>query len=53
MRRNHTGWRIEEWQSVADENAVGWRRPSHGSGHALIDNAVEGKQDENENQSKP
>ncbi len=82
MRRNQTGWRIEELQSVADENGVSWRRPGHGGSHvifsaagvrqilsvpakrpikpvyikqflALIDNAVEGKQDEYKNQSKP
>ena len=82
MRRTQTGWRIDELQSVADENGVGWRRPGHGGSHvifsasgvreivsvpakrpikpvyirqflALIDNAVEVKQDENQNKSKP
>lgn len=81
MRRNQTGWRIEELQAVADENGIGWRRPGHGGSHvifsasgvreivsvparrpvkpvyirqflALIDNAVEVKQDEHENKSK-
>jgi hypothetical protein len=82
MRRTQTGWRIDELQSVADENGVGWRRPGHGGSHvifsasavreivsvpakrpikpiyirqflALIDNAVEVKQDESKKQSKP
>lgn len=82
MRRTQTGWRIDELQSVADENGVGWRRPGHGGSHvifsasgvreivsvpakrpikpvyirqflALIDNALEVKQDEIENKSKP
>ena len=82
MRRTQTGWRIDELQSVAEENGVGWRKPGHGGSHvifiasgvreivsvpakrpikpvyirqflALIDNAVEVKQDENKNRSKP
>lgn len=82
MRRTQTGWRIDELQSVAEENGVGWRKPGHGGSHvifsasgvreivsvpakrpikpvyirqflALIDNAVEVKQDENKNKSKP
>lgn len=81
MRRTQTGWRIDELQSVADENGVGWRRPGHGGSHvifsasgvreivsvpakrpikpvyikqflALIDNALEVKQDENKDKSK-
>ncbi len=77
-----TGRRIDELQSVAEENGLGWRKPGHGGGHvifsasgvreivsvpakrpikpvyirqflALIDNAVEVKQDENKNKSKP
>ncbi len=81
MRRTQTGWRIDELQSVAEENGVGWRKPGHGGSHvifsasgvreivsvpakrpikpvyirqflALIDNAVEVKQDENQNKSK-
>lgn len=36
MRRNQTGWRIEELQSVADENSVGWRRPGHGGSHVIF-----------------
>jgi hypothetical protein len=82
MRRTPTGWRIDELQSVAEENGVGWRKPGHGGSHvifsasgvreivsvpakrpikpvyirqflALIDNAVEVKQDESKNKSKP
>lgn len=82
MRRTQNGWRIDELQSVAEENGVGWRKPGHGGSHvifsasgvreivsvpakrpikpvyirqflALIDNAVEVKQDENKNKSKP
>jgi len=82
MRRTQTGWRIDELQSVAEENGVGWRKPGHGGSHvifsasgvreivsvpakrpikpvyirqflALIDNAVEVKQDESKNKSKP
>jgi hypothetical protein len=81
MRKNQTGWRIEELQAVADENGVGWRRPGHGGSHvifsasgvreivsvpakrpikpvyirqfpALVDNAVEVKQDEHKNKPK-
>ena len=79
MRRNQTGWRIDQLQSVAAENGVGWRTPGHGGSHvilsasgvreiasipakrpikpvyirqflALIDNAVEVRQDEKKNQ---
>ena len=79
MRKNQTGWRIDQLQSIAAENGVGWRTPGHGGSHvifsasgvreivsvpakrpikpvyikrflALIDNAVEVRQDEKKNQ---
>lgn len=31
-----TGWRIEELQSVANENHVEWRRPSRGGSHMVF-----------------
>ena len=79
MRRTQTGWwRIDELQSVAEENGVAWRKPGHGGSHvifsaseireivsvpakrpikpvyirqflALIDSALEVKQDESKN----
>jgi hypothetical protein len=80
MRRNHTGWRINELQAVADGCGVEWRRPGHGGSHvifsasgvreivsvpskrpikpvyvrqflALVDSAMEVKQDEHKNKS--
>jgi hypothetical protein len=36
MRRNQTGWRIDELQSVASESGVGWRRPGHGGSHVIF-----------------
>jgi hypothetical protein len=36
MRRNQTGWRIDQWQSVAAENGVGWRMPGHGGSHVIF-----------------
>ena len=36
MRGNQTGWRIDELQSVADENGVAWRRPGHGGSHVIF-----------------
>jgi hypothetical protein len=82
MRRTQTGWRIDELQSVAEENGVAWRKPGHGGSHvifsasrvreivsvpakrpikpvyirqflALIDSALEVKQDESKSKSKP
>ena len=36
MRRNQTGWRIDELQAVANENGVGWRTPGHGGSHVIF-----------------
>lgn len=36
MRRNKTGWRIEELQTVAEENSVEWRRPGRGGSHVIF-----------------
>jgi predicted RNA binding protein YcfA (HicA-like mRNA interferase family) len=36
MRRNPTGWRIDELQAVANESGVGWRRPGHGGSHVIF-----------------
>ena len=36
MRKNPTGWRIEELQAVAEEYLVGWRRPGRGGSHVIF-----------------
>jgi len=36
MRKNPTGWRIEELQAVAQENFVMWRRPGRGGSHVIF-----------------
>ena len=36
MRKNPTGWRIEELQAVAEENLVEWRRPGRGGSHVIF-----------------
>ena len=36
MRKNPMGWRIEELQTVAEENFVEWRRPGRGGSHVII-----------------
>jgi hypothetical protein len=36
MRKNQTGWRIDELQEVANQNGVGWRRPGHGGSHVIF-----------------
>ena len=36
MRRTQNGWRIDELQSVAEENGVGWRKPGHGGSHVIF-----------------
>ncbi len=36
MRKHQMGWRIEELQSVAEENFVEWRRPSRGGSHVIF-----------------
>lgn len=36
MRRNQTGWRIDELQAIANENGVGWRKPGHGGSHVIF-----------------
>ena len=36
MRENQTGWRIDELESVADENGIAWRRPGHGGSHVIF-----------------
>src|SRR5260370_31720813 len=36
MRKNRTGWRIEELQAVAEENSVEWRRPGRGGIHVVF-----------------
>ncbi len=36
MRRNQTGWRIDQLQSVAAENGVGWRVPGNGGSHVIF-----------------
>jgi hypothetical protein len=36
MRKNRTGWRIEELQTVAEDNLVEWRRPGRGGSHVIF-----------------
>jgi hypothetical protein len=36
MRKNPMGWRIEELQTVAEENFVEWRRPGRGGSHVIF-----------------
>jgi len=36
MRNNQVGWRIEQLQSVADQNGVEWRRPRRGGSHVIF-----------------
>ena len=36
MRKNKMGWRIEELQTVAEENSVEWRRPGRGGSHVIF-----------------
>ena len=36
MRKNQTGWRIEELQAVAEENLVEWRSPCRGGSHVIF-----------------
>jgi hypothetical protein len=36
MRKNQSGWRIEELQSVADASRVEWRRPGRGGSHVVF-----------------
>ncbi len=36
MRRNPSGWRIEDLISVADANGVSWRRPGRGGSHVIF-----------------
>jgi hypothetical protein len=36
MRKTRTGWRIEELQTVAEDNLVEWRRPGRGGSHVIF-----------------
>jgi uncharacterized membrane protein len=36
MRRNQTGWRIEDLQAVAAESLIEWRRPGRGGSHVVF-----------------
>lgn len=36
LRKNSIGWRIEELQSVAEQNLVEWRRPGRGGSHVIF-----------------
>src|SRR6266704_7031020 len=36
MRKTRTGWRIEELQTIADDNLVEWRRPGRGGSHVIF-----------------
>jgi hypothetical protein len=36
MRRDQSGWRIEDLQEAADQNAVAWRRPGRGGSHVIF-----------------
>lgn len=36
MRKNYTGWRIEDLQSVAADHGAWWRRPKGGGSHVIF-----------------
>jgi len=36
MRKNQTGWRIEDLQTAAKESSVEWRRPGRGGSHVIF-----------------
>jgi hypothetical protein len=36
MRRNQSGWRIEDLQELAEEHGVEWRRPGRGGSHVIF-----------------
>jgi len=36
MRRNPSGWRIEDLMEVAEQNGVNWRRPGRGGSHVIF-----------------
>lgn len=36
MRRNPSGWRIEDLQAVAEAHSVQWPRPGHGGSHVIF-----------------
>lgn len=36
MRQNQIGWRLEDLQTVAEENFVQWRRPGRGGSHVIF-----------------
>jgi hypothetical protein len=36
MRRNQSGWRIEDLISVAGKNGIEWRRPGRGGSHVIF-----------------
>jgi hypothetical protein len=36
MRKNPTGWRIEDLHAIARENRVEWRRPGRGGSHVIF-----------------
>src|SRR5260370_42475853 len=33
IRKNKTGWRVEDWRAAAEENFVEWRRLGRGGSH--------------------
>jgi hypothetical protein len=36
MRRNQSGWRIEDLLAVAENCGLEWRRPSRGGSHVIF-----------------
>ena len=36
MRRNQSGWRIEDFIRIAEQNGVEWRRPGRGGSHVIF-----------------
>jgi hypothetical protein len=36
MRRNPSGWRIEDLITVAEANGIDWRRPGRGGSHVIF-----------------
>jgi hypothetical protein len=36
MRRNPSGWRIEDLIEIAEQNGLEWRRPGRGGSHVIF-----------------
>ena len=36
MRKNHSGWRIEELQAIAEKHCIEWLKPGSGGSHIIF-----------------